>query len=562
MPLLPFPQWAPDLSDYEGDTTQTILNAMPLARGYAPFKAFNALTSSLAGTCRGFFCARRNDSSVAIFAATENKIYILDGGDLTWDDVSKGSTTYTAIPTQDQWQFAQFNNYVFAVQINTAPQVFDLTSSTNFADLGGSPPQARYIAVVGRFLFLSGLGSTIPYRVQWSGLAATTTWDGTNSSDFQDLPDGGIARTIGGGEYGYIFQDQCIRRLTYAPGSSVIFVIERISEDRGIFAPLSIVKGGNRIFYIGNDGFKMIPPGGIPEPIGQNRVDETFFADIDTSNLQLCIGASDPKAGIAYWAYKSTQGASGLFDKIIAYNWNLDRWFLVSQSGEYIGNLAQPGLTLENLDLITTDKVSVTGAANNGSGLIRLAVTSTSGWTTGDIKAIQNVAGTTEANGNWTITVIDATHIDLQGSTFTHAYTSGGTVAGSIELITGSFDDIFTSSFPKVTAFNSDHKAGFYSGSNLEATLVTSRHGGDGRRIRVQGFRPIVDATTVYGSVSKQETEADVASFSAEVARNTIGYVPHNISTRYSRGKVRIPAGTTWTRALGVEPKIALEGDR
>ena len=47
---------------------------------------------------------------------------------------------YTSIPAGDQWQFAQFNNFVFAVQINTAPQVFDLTSSTAFADLAGITP--------------------------------------------------------------------------------------------------------------------------------------------------------------------------------------------------------------------------------------------------------------------------------------------------------------------------------------------------------------------------------------------------------------------------------------
>ena len=102
---------------------------------------------------------------------------------------------YTSIPAGDQWQFAQFNNFVFAVQINATPQVFDLTSSTAFADLAGSPPQARYIAVVNRFVVLSGLGSSTPYRIQWSGHNATTTWtSGVNSSDFQDLPDGGTVR--------------------------------------------------------------------------------------------------------------------------------------------------------------------------------------------------------------------------------------------------------------------------------------------------------------------------------------------------------------------------------
>jgi hypothetical protein len=40
---------------------------------------------------------------------------------------------------------------------------------------------------------------------------------------------------------------------------------------------------------------------------------------------------------------------------------------------------------------------------------------------------ITGVGGTTEANAaNWRITVITANTFDLQGSTFTNAYTSGG----------------------------------------------------------------------------------------------------------------------------------------
>lgn len=75
---------------------------------------------------------------------------------------------------------------------------------------------------------------------------------------------------------------------------------------------------------------------------------------------------------------------------------------------------------------------SVTGAANNGSGLVRLAVTSTTGLVTNNTATIVGVLGTTEANGTFPITVIDATHIDLQGSTFAHTYVSGGAVSGLI----------------------------------------------------------------------------------------------------------------------------------
>lgn len=61
---------------------------------------------------------------------------------------------------------------------------------------------------------------------------------------------------------------------------------------------------------------------------------------------------------------------------------------------------------------------------------VRLTVSSTTGMTTGDVRTVFGVVGTTEANGTWTITVIDGTHIDLQGTTFANLYTSGGSVNG------------------------------------------------------------------------------------------------------------------------------------
>lgn len=72
--------------------------------------------------------------------------------------------------------------------------------------------------------------------------------------------------------------------------------------------------------------------------------------------------------------------------------------------------------------------LAVTGAANNGIGAIRLAVSSTTGLNNNDWATVSMVLGTIEANGTWQITVIDMTHVDLQGSTFTNTYVSGGSV--------------------------------------------------------------------------------------------------------------------------------------
>jgi hypothetical protein len=86
--------------------------------------------------------------------------------------------------------------------------------------------------------------------------------------------------------------------------------------------------------------------------------------------------------------------------------------------------------------LVPSTVVVVTGAADNGAGAIRLALASTAGLSNSDQITVANVLGTTEANGPAVISVIDATHIDLVGSTFVNAYTGGGSVTdvGNVPL--------------------------------------------------------------------------------------------------------------------------------
>lgn len=84
---------------------------------------------------------------------------------------------------------------------------------------------------------------------------------------------------------------------------------------------------------------------------------------------------------------------------------------------------------------VNVDGGSISNCVDNGSGLIRVSV-SGHGLTTGDGVTISGVSGTTEANGTFTVTVIDANTFDLQSSTFNNAYTSGGTATGLTYEIT------------------------------------------------------------------------------------------------------------------------------
>jgi hypothetical protein len=273
--------------------------------------------------------------------------------------------------------------------------------------------------------------------------------------------------------------------MSYIPGSDVIFQIERIAQDQGLFAPYSIVRAGIYTFFHSAQGFFKIAPGGLPEPIGRERVDRTFFDDLDKTDLKLFVGASDPRSTRAFWAYKSTSGVSGLYDKIIAFDYVLDRWSQISMSGEYLLGMSQPGITLENLDLISS----------------------------------------------------------------------------SIDALGASLDSFAVSTQPLIAQFSSEHKMGFFSGVNLEATLETAEQGADGERLYVDGFEAVSDAPTLYGSISYRDTTRDVPTSMTEILVNSrTGVCNLRRSTRYVRFKQRIPSSTAWTFAAGVKPIIAQNG--
>jgi hypothetical protein len=129
------------------------------------------------------------------------------------------------------------------------------------------------------------------------------------------------------------------------------------------------------------------------------------------------------------------------------------------KGGSLAGKLGYQGSTT----LVTPGlpPMAITGAANNGAGLVRLTVASTASLTTGQIVLVSGVLGTTEANGTWGITVVDATHVDIPVA-FVHAYAGGGTLlllnAVGLGLPQGvlasSFDfpDVYTCLFSITTA--------------------------------------------------------------------------------------------------------------
>lgn len=576
MGVLPFSEFRPDVSDLNAQYTRYLRNCIPRSDGYGPFKDVETFTQALPAACRGYFVARKEDGTALIFAGTINNLYLLDNTTLAWTEVSAGGADYTSLATDANWVFAQFNNFVVAVQKNDDPQVFDMGTPTAFADLAGSPPNAGWCAVVGRFLVLADLADD-PFRIQWSALNDITGWtSGTNSSDFQDLPDQGRVYVVGevSGDVGLIGQSGGWRRMVFAPGSELVFQIDKLPSCPGILAPYSLAITAGGAFYLSLKGFALIDSNGGYAPIGEERVDRTVLGKhessapasvralaYDEAASRLVIGVSDPARSVVLFVYKSLLGAADLFDIGMIYHTTLKRWSPIEASGEFIAPVVRPGITLEGLDAIAPGVLTITGAADNGAGLIRITVASTATLTTGESKTISAVTGTTEANGTWLITVINGTTFDLQGSTFANAYVSGGIVGGSLDDLPFSLDSVSTASLPNVSIIESTHKLGFFSGDTLEAELHTPEQSlNEGYRINVNGLRPITDAGSAFCAVVKRENLRSVDDEGDESEMDDDGNCPVLEETRYGRAKLRIPAAEPWTYATGIEPETFKAG--
>lgn len=575
MPRIAVGEWRPDVSDLKAEHTRVLRNVFPRSDGYGPVPSLETFSQSLSGLGRGAFLARRPTGEVAIFAGTATDLYLMNNASYSWVNVSK-TGGYTSLGENRNWSFTQFGNLVIAVQGGTDPQVYNLISSSQFADLGGSPPRAGHCATVGPFVVLSDLSDN-PLRIHWSGINNATQWtSGVERSDYQDLPDGGRPLYVAemASDMALILQDEMVRRMIYQPGSSVIFRIDRLPAAPGLMAPYSPVVSRGGCYYLSNEGFVALSSDGSIAPIGEERVNRTILGQhrasvlpeikdiaIDMSRLRLCCGAADPNRDLIWWFYPTSDAAENTFDAAMVFSTTLNRWSFVELSGRYALSSAKPGLTLEGLDAIAPGAVAVSNATNNGSGLVRITTAAAHGRSTGDWVTISDVGGVPGANGTRSITVISSTVFDLVGSTFSGAYTSGGLVAGDLDSIPFSLDSISVATLSELSIFGSTGALGFLTGPALEAQIGLMEEAVPPYRVLINGAWPVSDANDVRLTIEARDTLHNAApNIGVEGSMNSDGYIALLDEGRYVRARARIPANTEWTYFSGIEPDVVMAG--
>jgi hypothetical protein len=344
--LIPFPLFEPDKSPFNAGAGNNLLNCLPVADGWGPMPSLSAITSALGAECKGAVFVRTAAGAYSVIAGTEAGLFKLNTADYTWTDISGASAPYS-VPENDLWSFTVFGTKLIAHTLGDVPQVYDIEAGSTFADLGGSPPTAKYSWVAGDFLVFGYLDGE-PNTIQWSGLNNAAYWTiGERGSDKQELPAGGeIMGGIPDQRGALIIQRNAMQYMQFAPGSGYTFTIAPANEKRGTIAPHSIAQiGPGQFLYLSEDGFFS---GVAGQPIGAERVDRWFFENVDQAFLGDVKGVADPYQKIVWWQFVKPDSTKLL----LGYDWQLDRWCYSDQDVSQMVALSTPATTWDGLDAL------------------------------------------------------------------------------------------------------------------------------------------------------------------------------------------------------------------
>jgi hypothetical protein len=332
-------EWLPDQPGVVGAVTE-VVNCYPVTNGYAPFKG-EANLSDEAGAELLLTFAGKFGTSITLFAGSASNLYKFSAADLDLDPLT--TTGYSNI---EFWDVTQFGQKMIAANGSDNLQSYDLVSGTQFVDLDAAAPAAKFVTVVRDFVVAansSGEEST----VYWSDINDETDWTpgAASQSDSQLLPDGGSIVGLSGGEYGLVFLERAVYRMSYV-GSPFFFQFDAISRSLGCISSGSVCQYGGFTYFLADDGF-YVCDGQTLKNIGEEKVNRYFFDIASKIDLRLKMSSAvDPIRKLAMWCTPLQSGGFGIF----VYSIPLNRWSYIETTATSIASVLTATTTLEDLD--------------------------------------------------------------------------------------------------------------------------------------------------------------------------------------------------------------------
>ena len=347
-------QFLPDQSDFNNAGVTVATNVIPAANGYESMQSLSPISGAADSSLVGMIAAANDDGEVSLYAADRNKIYEFDTATGSLVDFSKSGGYGTAL--DDRWRFVQYGPDVIGTNFSDPIQYIAAYDGTVFADLSADAPKAKYIAVVRDFVMTGFTNDSTdgnkPYRVRWSGIGDHTSWaiSAATQADFQDIADMGDVTGLVGGEHATILLEKGIVRAGYI-GSPLVFQFDPVETVRGCKVPGSVCNVGHSVFFLADDGFYMFD-GEQSRPIGAEKVNRFFLEDWDGAYAKNMSASADPLKQIIVWSYASTEATNGQPDKMLIYNYALDKWSTASLSANLVAPIYTASYSLEDLDAI------------------------------------------------------------------------------------------------------------------------------------------------------------------------------------------------------------------
>lgn len=362
--MIPFGEWLPDLPDLGNPGSLIARNVYPTAMGYRPVKKLTPQTNALDTRCLGAASVQDSAGNAKTFAADAGKIYELIGG--TFTDVSKAGGYNTA--DDDVWHAAQFGPDAIATNFADPVQSRSIATSGAFADhfTSTEKPKAKYIGTIRNQLVVANVNDStgaVANRVRWSALGNSVDMDpsSTTLAGSQDLQRGGtITGFEGFVEYGLVFQERAVNRMTFV-GAPLVYDIQPVLQGIGTTIPNSITTYGRRAFCLTEEGFVEVLAGGGMQPLGDEKVDRTFWNQFDINNKNRLFAAVDRRNKVAMWLFPGT-GSSVFPNKIIMIHLVSGKWAEIDIDAEFLFSGLTQGVNVDtaNIPDIDNDPDSLT----------------------------------------------------------------------------------------------------------------------------------------------------------------------------------------------------------
>jgi hypothetical protein len=529
-----FKDWLPDQPSIL-DAVSEANNVVPLAIGYGSLKSAVNYSGAATENLTNCFAAKVN-ADVSVFAGGSTKLFKVSSTDLTMEDVSKAGG-YTGI---NKWQFAQFGNYALASNGSEKIQYFDLNTSTDFADLAAAAPVAKYITVVRDFVVGANIGAgTNPSRVNWSDINDPTDWTagGASQSDFQELPDGGDITGIAGGEFGIVFLEKAIVRMSYV-GSPLFFQFDTISRNVGCVEGGSITQYGGITYFLSDDGFYSCN-GQQLTGIGSEKVDRYFYNNANIGDLDSISAAVDPERNLVFWNYTTISGDRAL----IIYNFETQKWSEADTDVNYLSTLATTGTTLDAID--TAYNVTAGSFVVGKSYTIRSV--GTTNYTL--IGAVANTVGvlfTATGVGSGTGVAIDMA--------------ASAAALKTIDTLTTTLDDRLYAGGKFLFGGVRDTKIITFTGLPVTATVTTNDLEYNYNSVLTL-IRPSVDNGSANVSVASRRMLDDTLTYSTAISASQENRCAVRSAGRYHRVSLT-PTGVNWHSVIGLDLDYTEQGTR